>query len=305
MVNLKEPSTLKVRLNQVRLNRDAKSIKVMVTGDWHISPIISENQAIFLQEAVTQAEPDVILLQGDIVDSPTELERETSLKKLLKELRICSQVAPTFLVLGSHDFITPREPRKVMKEFAIPRWKVLCKKCGVRLLIDEWAELDGIRFFGAFQDEKCSTFVDKNGKLIHKDNPVAFEEFIKKFDFSNISDDKINWFLSHAPLLTPGIIEACQKFDVMSFGHTHGGIIPRGMDEVFEKLNLHFGIISANKTLFPGKVRGAWEEDFETVIVVNPGMTGAQFCAPKIAQKFNFIKAAEVSLIEITGKTEE
>ena len=84
MVNLKESSTLKVRLHQVRLNRDAKSIKVMVTGDWHISPIISENQANFLQEAVTQAEPDVILLQGDIVDSPTELERETSLKKVAK-----------------------------------------------------------------------------------------------------------------------------------------------------------------------------------------------------------------------------
>lgn len=301
-MNLKEPTTLKIRLHQVGLSRNIKPTKVMLTGDWHISPIISDTQFEFLTDAISQVHPDVIIMQGDIVDSPTELSRETSLKKLLREMKLCSKAAPTFLVLGSHDFITPTKKREIMKEFAIPRWKILCKKCGVKLLLDEWAELPNIRIFGSFQDEKCSTYTNKSGELIHKDRPSEFEKYIEKMDFSAATPDKINWFAAHAPLITPKVIEACKKFDVLSFGHTHGGIVPRGMDEIFEKFGIHSGIISANKTLFPRKVRGAWEEDGETMVVINAGMTGAQFCAPEIFQKLNRIKAAEISLVEIDSK---
>ena len=296
---MKEPSTIKVRLHKIATKKKTKKITIFITGDWHVSPIVSDRQFTFLKNALKNTKPNIIMLQGDMVDSPEELKRDSSVKKLIAELKLCSQTAPTFLVLGAHDFITTRDPRKVMKEFAIPKWRQICKECNVKLLMDEWVELADMRIFGAFQDEKCSTHLNKKGELVHKDSPAEFEKFIEKFDFSVAKADKINWLMAHAPLFTPKVLEKCSAFDVMSFGHTHGGIVPRGMDEMFEKLHLHSGIISTNTTLFPRKVRGVWQEMNGTTIVINPGMTGAQFCAPRVWQEMNFVKAAEISLVEI------
>ena len=75
--------------------------------------------------------------------------------------------------------------------------------------------------------------------------------------------------------------------------------MPLGMDEIFGKFNLHFGLISPNHTPFPKRVRGAMPISETTTLVVNPGMIATHFCVPKWLQNLNFIKAAEVSLVEI------
>lgn len=295
-----EPNTLKLRLHQVNLDRKVKPLKVLLTGDWHVSPIVSERQLDFLKDAISQANPDLIIVQGDLVDSPVELGRETSLKKLMRELKVCAKAAPTVVVLGNHDYITPVKNIEVKKEYSLPRFKILCQKCGVKLLIDEWCEMDGIRIFGALINEESIITTNRSGKIIYKENAKAFEKKLADFEFK-MQPDKINWFAAHAPLLTPKVIEKCQDFDVMSFGHTHGGMVPRGMDEMFDRLNIHRGLYSARSTFFPKKVRGSWQEKEGSFVVVNTGMTGAQFCAPRAAQALNFMKAAEVSLVEITG----
>lgn len=300
----KEPNTLKVRLNRIRLSRDLPPVKVMLTGDWHISPIVSDRQEKFLADAISKTHPDVIIVQGDLVDSPTELKRETSLKKLMRELKLCAKAAPTVVVMGNHDFITPINPIEVRKEFSIERFKILCKKCGVHLLLDDWLELDNIRIFGAFQNEGGVIRKLKNGRYIYRECPRSFQKELEKLDFSNIKPDKVNWFAAHAPLFAPRIIEMLQDFDVISFGHTHGGIVPKGLDETFEKLHIHGGLYSAGRMPFPRKVRGAWKEKEGSFVIINSGMVGAQFCAPRVLQNMNFVKAAEINLADISGKAE-
>ncbi|MBQ3352224.1 metallophosphoesterase [Candidatus Saccharibacteria bacterium] len=300
----KEPNTLKVRLTRIHLSRDLPPVKVMLTGDWHISPIVSERQEKFLTEAISKTHPDVIIVQGDLIDSPIELQRETSLKKLMRELKLCAKAAPTAVVLGNHDYITPINPIEVRKEYSIPRFKALCKKCGVHLLLDEWLELEHIRIFGAFQNEGSLIKKTKNGRYIYYENPRVFQDEVAKLDFSNLQPDKINWFAAHAPFFTPKVVEMLQNFDVLSFGHTHGGIVPRGMDETFEKLHIHGGLYSAGRRPFPRKVRGSWKEKQGSYVIINSGMVGMQFCAPRVLQKMNFIKAAEVNLAEISSKIE-
>ena len=302
-MKLNEPNVLKVRLHKVFLDKNIQPLKVMVTGDWHISPIVSEKQLGHLKESIVQADPDVIILQGDMVDSPIELRRETSLKKLIHELKLCAGVAPTVLVLGSHDFITPTRPAKVMTAASVHIWKKICKRCGVKLLLNEWCDIaPGLRIFGAFQDARCSIIKNRKGELVHKDMPGGFvknlrdteEKIAAKSDF-----DGVTWFAAHAPLLSQEVIERLRPFDIASFGHTHGGVVPRGLDEIFDKLHLHFGFVSADKTPLPRKVRGIMQISDDTIMVVNPGMVATQFCAPKVLQSMNFIKAAEVSVVEL------
>lgn len=301
-MNFHEPNTLKVRIHKVWLNRGLEPAKVMLTGDWHISPIVSERQYDFLKDAVTDTKPDLIILQGDMIDSPIELKRETSRKKLVKSLSLCAENAPTVLVLGSHDFITPTEPANIMKDTAIPEWKKICQETGVKLLMDEWFETDKIRLFGAFQTEKCMI----TDKLKFRDNPKQFLVQLKGYDFSKIEGekgaDKINWFAAHAPYLKKGSAEILKNFDVASFGHTHGGIVPKGMDEIFNRFHIHRGLIGPNRLPFPRRVRGLYKLSKTTAVVVNPGMVGAQFCAPSFTHSLNFVKAAEISLVDVVGE---
>ena len=318
-MKLDEPTVLKIREHTVVLDKKilekkgsrkitsaseklAPEIKVMVTGDWHISPIISERQADFLREAVDIIKPDAIILQGDIVDSPMELKRDTSLKKLENELMICSKTAPTMMVLGSHDFITPTKPPKMMKEFALETWKKICKKCNVRLLLNESFEpISGVKFFGLFQDERCILTLDKNGNLKHGTRPEGFLEILKEQKFK-LDHTKVNWLITHAPLFSEEAISILSEFDIASFGHTHGGIVPRGLDEIYTKLGIHSGLIGTNFKPFPHFVRGAKIMNGSTLMLINPGMTGAQFCTPRFFQNLNFVKAAEVSVVKLVNK---
>ena len=338
-MKLNEPNILKIRLHEVFLDRNISPVRVMLTGDWHISPIVSSQQLDFLKQAIAKAKPEMIILQGDLVDSPIELRRETSLKKLLLELRVCSQAAPTVLVLGSHDYITPTIPAKNMYDFAIPCWRKICKVCGVKLLMNEWfVHSPKLRIFGAFQDERCiieeeiddggKTGSSRNAKISESDNRIIRKEghsdkriaykdspngFLKCLNECNDIIDKelkkkfggVTWFASHAPLLNDEVVEKLKPFDVASFGHTHGGIVPLGLDELFEKFDLHFGLISANHTPFPRNVRGAKPISDSTMLVVNPGMIATHFCVNKFLQNMNFIKAAEVSIVQLSSKKED
>ena len=303
-MKLNEPTVLKVRQHTVIFDKKVPPVKVMTTGDWHISPIISSRQADFLKEAISVVKPDAIILQGDIVDSPMELKRDTSLKKLETELKICSKFAPTMLVLGSHDFITPTKPAHIMKDFSIPCWKEICKKCHVKLLMDESYEpIPGVVFYGLFQDERTMIELDKTGQKKHCDSASGFLAKIKEADFE-LDKTKVNWFISHAPLLDKRVARELSDFDILSFGHTHGGIVPRGLDEIFAKLNINGGLVSTSAKPFPRMVRGTKILNGDTLLLINSGMTGAQFCAPKLLQNLNFVKASEISVVEIKNKTD-
>lgn len=301
-MKLNEPTVLKIRKHTVISKKKVPEITVMVTGDWHISPIISSRQTDFLKEAVELAQPDVIVLQGDIVDSPAELKRDTSLKKLKRELKICSQVAPTMMVLGSHDFIMPVSPAKVMKESSLSVWKKVCKECNVKLLLDESYEpIPDVVFYGMFQDERIIIGLDENGQKYHENSAESFAKKLESVDF-DLDAQKFNWLVTHAPLLSRKAIKELSDFDMASFGHTHGGIVPRGLDEVFDKLGFNFGLISTKLKPLPPLARGMKTVGESTLVLINSGMTGAQFCAPKFAQKLNFIKATEVSVVELRNK---
>lgn len=291
-----EPTVLKVRQHEVFITRPINPLTVMVTGDWHISPAVSERQYGFIKEAISVCQPDLIILQGDMVDSPLELTRESSLRKLIRTLRLCSEAAPTALVLGGHDYVIPGSHARVMLEQALPRWQTICAKCGVRLLNNEWFELDGIRIYGMLQDEKC--VMGSSGTFVKQDNS-PFTKMLEKCDFE-FDSSRLNWFAAHAPMVDAENLKLLDGFDVLSFGHTHGGIVPRGIDEVLEKTGTHRGIVSPNFLPFPANARGAMDLPNGAVMVVNPGMVGAQHNAPKAAQRLNFVKAAEVSVVKIT-----
>lgn len=227
------------------------------------------------------------------MDSPKQFENPDSVQKLREWFTMCMTFAPTVMVLGSHDFIEPSKKGLVDKNVT-SNWQKICLETGVKLLNDEWFETEHVRVFGMLQGpDYCLTPENK-----HKNNPLVFEKHLRELDL-NPPADKTNWFVAHAPDMTKKAEEIlAEKFDVASFGHTHGGCLPLGIDAVVDKAGGHGGIISPTKRPLPSNVRGVKKIGKMTKII-NSGMVAIQNCAPKVTQYLNFAKAAEVNFVKI------
>ncbi|MBQ3296153.1 metallophosphoesterase [Candidatus Saccharibacteria bacterium] len=294
-MKLKEPTILK--MPEVRVFDGPVLATVAVSGDWHISPIVSDRQLEMLKKAFLKIRPELIVLQGDLMDSPAEFQRAESVKKLYKWFRLCMSFAPTVMVLGSHDYIEPRQYGKV-SEAALSGWQKVCDETGVRLLNDEWFETEHIRIFGMKQGpDYCLTAKNK-----HRNNPEVFEKHLEQLIHDGkimAGGDKARWFIAHAPDMTKGAERILSKnFDIASFGHTHGGCLPLGIDTIVDKVGGHGGLISATNRPLPANVRGVKKIGKMTKII-NSGMVATQNCAPKATQYLNFAKAAEVTFVKI------
>ena len=266
---------------------------VAVTGDWHISPIVSENQYKMLEKAFKKIQPELIILQGDLMDSPEQFKNTQSVEKLSKWFTLCTSFAPTVMVLGSHDFIEPKKEGRVSEE-ALKCWGEICTETGVKLLNDDWFETEHVRVFGMRQGpDYCLTPENK-----HRNNSDFFEKRLEELHLE-AKPNKVNWFIAHAPDMTKRAEEMlAEKFDVASFGHTHGGCLPLGIDTVVDKIGGHGGIISPTMRPLPSNVRGVKKIGKMTKII-NSGMVATQDCAPKPTQYLNFTKAAGVDFVKI------
>ena len=291
MVKLKEPSVCKITKTQIF---EAPFVaNVAISGDWHISPIVSQSQYEMLRSAFTEIQPELIILQGDLMDSPDQFKNPESVQKLYEWFSMCMSFAPTVMVLGSHDFIEPKKYGRI-DENAVLNWQKICSDTGVRLLNNEWFSTQPIRVFGMAQGpDYCLT---PEGK--HKNNPKVFEKQLGELTF-NTALDKANWFVAHAPDMTKKAEQIlAEKFDVASFGHTHGGCLPLGIDTLVDKSGGHGGIISPTKRPLPSNVRGV-KKIGKMVRIINSGMVATQNCAPRATQYLNFAKAAEINFVQI------
>ncbi|MBQ6393726.1 metallophosphoesterase [Candidatus Saccharibacteria bacterium] len=261
---------------------------VAIIGDLHISPIVSEKQCYNIYKRLVKIEPDLIILQGDLIDSPTELFDENSVKKLKDTLKMCSRIATTVAVLGGHDFVIPTDPGVVMD--VIPIWEKICEECNIELLMDEWYETEKIRIFGLFQD--ADFIIDSEGK--RQDDAKIMEKKLDEFELDP-EPDKINWFISHAPSINRKVIKMLKHFDVMSFGHTHGGCVPIFLDDILDKVHSNRGLVSPMKKPFPKLARGAKTLSTDTSLIINSGLIAMHYCVPKPLQQLNFLKKGEIT----------
>lgn len=278
-------------------------VKVALTGDWHISRIVTEKQRRFLKRRLTEIKPDVIILQGDSFDTPKAFLDSHLVLELKKSLRLCAKIAPTVMVLGNHDQIEPISAApKSRADFythvfpnVVNEWRKICRETGVKLLIDSWFEVKDLRIFGFYQGpeayyckphEKGENFPAMKRKL-----KELSEEGVLKF-----KEGKAHWLAAHSPINELYKMKELRGFDAFSFGHTHGGCLPIGVDWVADKLGWHGGIVAPFKRAFPRRfMRGREKVNGGASYIVNTGMISIHDSAPKVLQYLNFLKAAEVT----------
>ena len=305
---LKEPIFCRKPVYEVKAGLK-EPVKVALTGDWHVSYIVSKKQRKLMAEKLREIRPDVIILQGDLFDTPKSFLDSTLTAELKKTLELCAKIAPTVMVLGNHDQLLARHGSpKTHSDFlsrvwpgAVSEWRKICRETGVKLLVDDWFEIKGLRIFGFYQD--AETYYLAPGATVRTEDFKRMKRAVKELaseDMLKPKEGKAHWFAAHAPIGELYRMKELRSFDVFSFGHTHGGCVPIGLDVLEDLCGGHWGLIAPFKRLFPARfMRGREIVNGKASYIVNTGMVMTQECAPKPLQYLNFLKAAEVTEVVV------
>ena len=285
-------------------------VKVALTNDWHLSRITSSKQRKFLKSRLEQIRPDVIILQGDLFDTPKSFLDSELVMELKKSMQLCAKIAPTVMVVGNHDqMLARRGQAKSHAEFlaqvfpnVMGEWRRICRETGVKLLVDSWFEIKGLRIFGFYQDPeayyaephvKNENYAEMKRKIrqLARDGELEFK------------DGKTHWFVAHAPINDLYRMKELRGFDVFSFGHTHGGCVPMGADWLEDLCGGHWGLIAPMKKIFPARfMRGREKLKNGASYIVNSGMVAMQESAPRPLHYLNWLKPAEVTEVIIRSR---
>ena len=273
-----------VTLYNEKVTRD---LKFMVIGDVHISDMVSLKKLEMIKKQIIQERADYYLFVGDLIDDVDNIGNSDLLYKVNDLLSCASKVAPTFVILGNHDYI-----QKKTKESNIEGISNVIKGIDGVTLLDNDIYYDNNVWLMGYTETK---------KYYHA-KKYDFEEFYEDFKkheklYKNVRKDLPTLALVHSPEFSND--DKCanlfKDYDLILCGHTHDGCIPFGFG------NFKRGLISPKKTFFPKNVRGFRKLD-NNYILITGGVTKIQKCAPKILHPFNHLCPVQIDVVLLSNK---
>ncbi len=184
-----------------------------------------------LKELIDEADPDAIILAGDMITAGGSYKYDPGeYKTTLSLLEYLVKKYPVYYGMGNHE-------EKIRRESGPYRakWEGYTKeleKMGIRILQNEtvYLEKEGIRLYG----------LDLEHKYYRKLKEFPLEEGYLKGILGEPDRDEISVLIAHFPDKFP--VYAAWGADLVLSGHTHGGIV---------RLPFLGGVISPQLKLFP------------------------------------------------------
>ena len=96
---------LQIRNTKIYSPKIKNPFKLVALGDTHVSEMMEKTKLYPVQLQIEKENPDYIALVGDIVDAPSQLQHTYVQKKIIEFVKAAAEVAPVFIVLGSHDYV--------------------------------------------------------------------------------------------------------------------------------------------------------------------------------------------------------
>lgn len=200
--------------------------RIVQLSDLHQKVFKNDNSKLFFK--VSELNPDIIAITGDIVQEPGQQEY---VKNTVAAL---CKIAPVYYVTGNHEWATG-EGRSIIAAVTEAGGKVLRGQYDI-------IERDGEKIVLAGVD-------DPNGLYDQKTPSELSQEVANGFP------DSFSLLLAHRN--TPEVYEnLC--FDVILCGHAHGGII---------RLPIIGGLLGTDRTFFPDYEAGKYDLGRNTMIV--------------------------------------
>ncbi len=217
-----------------RLPKSFDSFTVVQISDLHNAVFGKDNEALLAK--VREAQPDLVALTGDLVDS-----RHTDMESALRFVEQAVAIAPACYVTGNH------EAR--LKEY--PELENSLKSLGVRVLNDAFFTL-----------ERSGQHIQIAGMQ----DPAFFGDYQTReeeahhaaYSLSQMGHDPQQYtlFLSHRPELFD--LYKQHGMDVALTGHTHGGQL---------RLPLIGALLVPNQGFFPKYDAGLFVEEGHALVI--------------------------------------
>ena len=278
-----------------------KEIKIASVGDIHISKTVGERDINNICESLFNENPDYVCLLGDFVDSPKEFTKEKSIDNLKFLVKTCSSIAPTMIVLGSHDFIYNGCTNVPDLSDESNIWGEINKLSNVCVLNDEVYSDDKIIIGGYIQKEEA--YNNRNDK--HTEDAVAFYMDLMEHPnlYSELSEDLPKVFLTHSPasIHNDKTKELLSAYDVILTGHYHNGCVPTMLEGICPK---NAGIITPKLKLFPKYARGVVKLDTGTYLIYSGGWIKLSAGSPLVFHPLDMLCNRQIDVTTLTSNEE-
>lgn len=264
-----------------------QDIKILAIGDVHISDMVSVRKIEKVKTQILNSQADYIVFVGDLIDRIEELKNPNSFSKLDDLLKFSASTAPTFVILGNHDYIQRETHDSHLREIS----EVIKDIPGVILLDNDIYFDDKIWFMGYTET--------KEYYVKEKYDFKSFYDDFKSHDllYKNIDTKLPAVALIHSPEFSfdKNCLSLLKDYDLIICGHTHDGCVPFGFG------NFKSGIISPKKKFFPKNVRGLRKAS-NNYILTTGGIVKIQKCAPKLLHPFNHLCPMQLDVITLSNK---
>lgn len=286
---------VKIRNSYIHNDKIKDEIKILSVCDIHISSLVDMDDIDKISSLIYQEEPNYICLLGDLVDTPLELEKNNKVKELITLVKNASSIAPTLIILGSHDFIdeSVEEYPDIIDKTTI--WNDIDKMTNSYILNDKIYE-DKKIFIGGYRQKK-EAYYNYNSK---EDSIAYYNDFSNyKELYKDIPIDKATILLTHSPepIKDINVQNLIKDYDIILTGHYHNGCVPAIIDQIYPK---NSGIITPRKKLLPKQARGIVKLDTGTYLIYNGGWVKIQECAPKILQPLDKLCHRQMEVTVLT-----
>lgn len=232
--------TTEYNISPVNLPESFNGFRIVQVSDLHNTDFGDR-----LINKISQAEPDIIVVTGDIIDFYS-----TDLPVAVEFAEKACEIAPVYYVTGNHEYR--------IADYGI--FKTQLEKAGVEILEGETVEINR-------NGEKISlTGIDDTtffGSEILNEQYIMFSKKLKSL--AENADEATNILLSHKPEYFELYAEC--GFDVVFCGHAHGGQI---------RLPFIGGIYTPDQGFFPEYAEGVHTSG-KTNMVISRGLGNSLF----------------------------
>lgn len=276
-------------------------IKIASIGDTHISRLVGKKDINNIYDALCSVNPDYICLLGDIVDSPRELTKEESIKNLELLISLCSSIAPTMVILGSHDFVYEHPGVSFYSYDDTGLWSEIGKIPNVYLLNDKVFNDNRIIISGYLQ--KVDAYLNLADE--HVEDPAAYyHDFISHPDlYEGLDENLPKILLTHSPepINDLNVQELLKDYDVILTGHYHNGCVPSFLDRIYPK---NAGIITPRMKKLPRHARGIIKLNTGTYLVYSGGWVKLSESAPGLIRPLDKLCNRQMDVTTLTSNEE-
>ena len=188
-----------------------------------------------LIELISQTDPDMIVLTGDLIDS-----RHTDIEIALELARLAIQIAPVYYVSGNHEARVPE----------YEDLKMCLAEAGVVILENQKLQIT--------REGENITLLGIDDPSFREDYLFGDSESVARQAIEDLQNESDGYtiLLSHRPELFDLYVET--EMDLVFSGHAHGGQF---------RLPFIGGVVAPNQGFFPKYDAGQFTEENTTMIV--------------------------------------